>query len=518
MPLLHKKITHTFDRARISLAPKRAAPDAMWDELFRDVQLRHIFPDSITFADMVPARAKRHIMKEYKSKRHDPDFDLSYFVQHHFHGLLGENYVTNPKHTIEQHIEELWDVLERDVPRNVGSLIGLPHPYVVAGGRYIAQFYWDSYFTMLGLAASGRWHMVENMVKNCAYLIRKFGFMPNGNRTYYVTRSQPPMFALMVRLLASNQGSKRTLVRYLPYLLKEYRFWMKGVARLNRRKTAVKRVMRMPDGSVLNRYYDSAAVPRAEGYKEDVAIALQATRPESRVYLDIRAAAESGWDFSSRWLADGRSMSTVHTTDIIPVDLNSLLFVLEETIGDAYEALLQKRLASRFRQAAVRRQTAINTYCWNDKDAFYHDFDFVSGAPTPVQSIAAAWPLFAGIASQEQADGVAHKIHSRFLQRGGVVTSLQQSGQQWDWPNGWPPHQWVTVQGLRHYDHFFLADEIKRRWITMNANLYKKTGKMVEKHNVVDPTRPALNGEYVLQDGFGWTNGILLAFLREEES
>ncbi|HVI68980.1 MAG TPA: alpha,alpha-trehalase TreF [Magnetospirillaceae bacterium] len=516
MPVFHKKITHTLARARISLAPKRAAPDVIWDELFRDVQLRRIFPDSITFADMVPAQTKRHIMKIYTTQRHDSDFDLSYFVKHHFQGLLKEDYVTNPRHSVEEHIEELWDVLRRDVPKNVGSLVGLPYPYVVAGGRYIAQFYWDSYFTMLGLAASGRWDMVENMVKNCAYSIRKFGFVPNGNRTYYLTRSQPPVFALMVRLLATNQGSKRTLVRFLPHLLKEYRFWMRGSGRLNHNKTTFQRVVRMPDGSVLNRYWDTVATPRPEGYKEDVAIALQATRPASRVYLDIRAAAESGWDFSSRWLADGRSLSTIHTTDIIPVDLNSLLFTLEETIADAYDALLQKGVANRFRQAAVRRQTAINTYCWKDSEAFYHDFDFVTGAPTPIQSIAAAWPLFAGIASQEQADGVAHKITTRFLQRGGVVTSLTKSGQQWDWPNGWPPHQWAAIQGLRHYGHLFLADEIKQRWVTMNADLYKATGKLVEKHNVVDTSQPALNGEYALQDGFGWTNGILLALLREE--
>lgn len=511
MPGIHTKITATISRIKPA-----SSPDELWDELFRDVQLRRLFPDSITFADMVPARTRHHIMKIYRRERHDPNFDLSRFVTNHFQGLLGDNYVTNTNHTIEQHIEELWGVLQREIPKSTGSLIGLPHPYVVAGGRYIAQFYWDSYFTMLGLAATGHWDMIENIVKNCAHLIRRFGFVPNGNRTYYVTRSQPPVFALMVRLLAEHQGTKRTLIRYLPYLVSEYNFWMKGRQRLTQRKSAINRVVRLPDGALLNRYYDSAATPRPEGYKEDVAIALEAERPASKVYLDIRAGAESGWDFSARWLADGRHLRTIHTTDIIPVDLNCLLFTLEETIADAYDALLQKRLAKRFREAARQRQEAINTYCWDDKSGLYYDYDFVAGRSTSVQSIAAVWPLFLGLASQEQADGVARHIHTSFLQPGGVVTSLVKSGEQWDWPNGWPPQQWAAIQGLRKYGHLFLADEIKQRWITMNLNLYKKAGKLVEKHNVVDPSLPALNGEYVLQDGFGWTNGVLMALMKEK--
>lgn len=511
---LHKHITAIMP----SGLHRSSIYDSLWDELFRDVQLRRIFPDSITFTDMVPIRTRRKIARLYKAERLDPYFDLSVFIQEHFKTLIAETYATNPRHTIEEHIEELWDVLERHVPKSSGSLIGLPHPYVVAGGRYIAQYYWDSYFTMLGLAASERWNVVEGMVKNCAYTIRKFGFVPNGNRTYYTTRSQPPMFALMVRLLASHVGVKRTLVTFLPQLLKEYRFWMKGASRVNRHKPAVLRVVCMPDGSLLNRYFDTKPAPRPEGYKEDVAVAMQAKRPASRMYLDIRAAAESGWDFSSRWLADGQTMSTIHTTDIVPVDLNSLLFNLEETIADAYDALHQKRLAARFRDVARRRQAAISRYCWHQPDGLYHDYNFVTGTQTPQQTIASVWPLFTGLAHQNEADSVAQMIRSQFLQKGGVVTSLKASGQQWDWPNGWPPHQWAAIQGLRRYGHTALADDIKQRWLAMNRALYRSAHKLVEKHNVVDPTQPALNGEYVLQDGFGWTNGVFLALTREVDT
>lgn len=516
MSELRKKLTTHFYRAQINLAPKKDSPDDLWGELFQDVQLRQIFPDSMTFADMMPDKAKRRILKAYRRERLDPQFDLHKFVVEHFTGLLASQdvYTTNPHHTVEQHIEELWGVLTREVPKNTGSLIGLPYPYIVAGGRYIAQFYWDSYFVMLGLAAGGHWDMVENMVKNCAFLIRKFGFVPNGNRTYYLTRSQPPVFALMVTLLAQHKG-KAALVRYLPYMLAEYRFWMKGSSRLNTRRQADRHVVRMPNGTVLNRYYDNGTTPRPEGYKEDIGLALQAGRAPSRVYLDLRAGAESGWDYSSRWLRDGTTLGSIHTTDMVPPDLNSLMYILERTIAEAYGIFKQQRLARHYRNVAADRRAAINEYCWDAEKQFYCDYDFVAGKTTSVLSGAAAFPLFAGVASQDQADAVAQLLRKKFLQVGGLVATLQESGQQWDWPNGWAPLQWVAIQGLRDYGHVYLADEIKERWMRCNIALYEKQFKLVEKYNVVHTDAPALNGEYVLQDGFGWTNGVLLALLKE---
>lgn len=514
---LRKHLATRLHRARANLKRKKNSPAEVWDELFSDVQLRRVFPDSITFADMLPLQTQREILQAYKAERTHPNFDLPSFVRHHFAPLIGQgDYKTNPRHSLEQHIEELWPVLRREVRYGSGSLLALPNPYVVAGGRYMAQFYWDSYFIMLGLAASGDWDMVESMVKNCAFSIDSFGFVPNANRSYYLSRSQPPMFALMVRLLARHKGAKATLAWYLPQLLTEYSFWMNSAHRLRPNRKAVKHVVRMPDGAVLNRYFDTGSTPRPEGYKEDVITAQQASaRQPEKVYADIRAAAESGWDFSSRWLR-GDDLHTIHTTNIVPVDLNSLLFVLEETISDAYDAQNQKRQAGQFRAAAIARKNAITTYCWDETRGFFYDYDFIAGQHTGVESIAATFPLFAGLATQEQAAGVASFITARFLQPGGVVTTLRPSGQQWDWPNGWPPLQWVAIQGLRHYGHLFLADEIKQRWIAAARAYYKKTGKLVEKYNVVKPGAPPQNGEYALQDGFGWTNGVLLALLRED--
>lgn len=517
MQYARRTIADHLRHARGYISLQKGSPDEVWEELFQDVQLRHIFPDSMTFADMIPATARRKIIKKYRAERQNPDFDLASFVAHNFNGLI-DRHADTPKqhHDIETHIEELWPVLRRENRKTKGSLLGLPRPYLVAGGRFAAQYYWDSYFIMLGLAAGGHWDMVEDMLKNWAYLIRTYGFAPNGSRTYYLTRSQPPVFALMVRLLAQKHG-RQVLVRYLPHLLIEHRFWMKGASRLAPERRAVAHTVRLPDGAVLNRYYDSATTPRPEGYKEDMAIAVASGRTASKVYLDLRAGAESGWDYSSRWLRDDQNLATIHTTDLAPIDLNSLLYILEETIADAYDSYKQKRLARYYHQMAAERAAAINKYCWDEHSGFYFDYDIVADARSNKPTAAALFPLFAGLADQPQADKIASMVYTKFLQPGGVVTTLHESGQQWDWPNGWAPLQWVAIHGLRQYGHDFLAEEIKERWINTNLTVYHRRGKLIEKYNVVTPQQAPQAGEYPLQDGFGWTNGVLLALLREDK-
>ncbi|MGD8373256.1 MAG: alpha,alpha-trehalase TreF [Candidatus Woesebacteria bacterium] len=496
----------------------KASPDELLGELFQDVQLRRIYPDGMTFVDLVPANKLRKVLRAYELQRQSPEFNLHEFVQKYFKQYLSQahDYKTNPDHTIKQHINELWNVLTRENYTGKGSLVALPHPYIVPGGRFSAQWYWDTYFTMLGLAASGRWDLIEGMVKNFAFLIRKFGYIPSGNRTYYVGRSQPPFFSHMVCLLAEKEG-KSTLVKYLPYMLVEQRFWMKGYKQLHALAPAYRRVVRMPDGSVLNRYYDNKRTPRPESYKEDVDTALKAPeRIASQVYLDLRAAAESGWDFSSRWLKDANDLSSIHTTDIIPVDLNCLMVQLEQAIASTYKMLKQPLLVRRFKQKAEARIAAINKYCWSPEKGFYFDYDFVAKTQTPHYSLVAAFPLYAKIATQKQADSVAKVLKEKFLKDGGLVTTPTNSGQQWDSPNGWSALQWVAIVGLRNYGHNDLAEEIKKRWIATNEAIYKTEGKLVEKYNVEHVGHVAGGGEYLLQDGFGMTNGVLMALLCED--
>jgi alpha,alpha-trehalase len=503
---------------RAELEMRHKSPDEMLGELLQDVQFRQLYPDALEFVDMVPIRQLNHILKDYKKHRHDPGFNLEEFIRTHFIAPpQAESYKTNPNHTIEEHINELWTMMQREEHHSKSSLIGLPHPYIVAGGRFRSMYYWDSYFIMLGLAVAGKWDMVEDMAKNFAFLLRKYGHIPNGNRSYFVGRSQPPFFALMVRLLASHKGD-RTLVFYLPYLLLEHHFWIKNSSKLSQTRSGISRVVRMPDGEILNRYFDNKSTPRPEGYREDVSTVLAAgERLPSKIHLDLRAAAESGWDFSSRWCKDPNTLSSIHTTDLAPVDLNCLLLMLEGTIAEAYKLLRSNRTAARYTALAGTRAAAINKYCWDERREFYYDYDIAAKERTILPTLAATYPLYAGIATQAQARAVADELHRMFLKEGGLVTTPVNSGQQWDAPNGWAPLQWIAIKGLRRYGHNALANEIKRRWIAINEHVFKMQGKLVEKYNVLDPTKPAGGGEYPLQDGFGWTNGVLLALLHEEE-
>jgi len=500
----------------------KSSPDEAFGDLFLTVQMRQVYEDGKTFSDLVPKRRVRQIKKEYLLAKDDPDFDLREFIGRHFHEFDYDrpDYHSNPDHTPREHIRELWTVLERRNRRDRGSLIAIPYPYIVPGGRFIEQYYWDSYFTMLGLAADNQWDMVAYMVKNCAYMIRKFGFIPNGNRTYFLSRSHPPFFSHMVRLLARHQNRTLTLLEYLPYMLAEYRFWMKGrltLAKLDE-TASMRRVVRMPDGSMLGRYYDNKSTPRPEMLRDDIKIAGKTPNDQlNKMYLNLRAAAESGWDFSSRWFKDPQELSTIHTTDIIPVDLNCLLYHLESTIADTYQRMYQPLLAKKFLRYAEQRKAAIQKYLWNESEQFFMDYDFRMQQSTPALTLAGIFPLYVKIATPGQAQAVAAKIERDFLKKGGLVTTLTENGQQWDSPNGWAPLQWVAIQGLREYGFHELADKIKKAWVTTCLNVYKTDTKMVEKYNVVDPDEKGGGGEYVLQDGFGWTNGVLAALLAEDD-
>ncbi|HYE54934.1 MAG TPA: trehalase family glycosidase, partial [Chitinophagaceae bacterium] len=361
---------------------------------------------------------------------------------------------------------------------------------------------WDSYFTMLGLRESGQEDMIESMIKNFAYLINQYGFIPNGNRSYYLSRSQPPYFALMVELLAQKKGAVAYAL-YLDALQGEYNYWMDKTA-------PTKHAVTMPDGSTLNRYYDQLDIPRQESFLQDEEVAAQSTQSKPVIYRHLRSGAESGWDFSSRWFKDGKNITTIQTTNMVPVDLNCLLYQLELTLAKAYKERGNLVRQKYFEQVADKRKKAILKYCWSAARGYFMDYDLTAKKAGTQMTIAGATPLFFKIATPAQAKSVANVVKTKFLQPGGVVTTLNKTGQQWDAPNGWAPLQWITISGLRNYDQNELAQTIAHRWIRLNVNVYDRTGKLMEKYNVIDTRLEAGGGEYPSQDGFGWTNGVLL--------
>lgn len=267
------------------------------------------------------------------------------------------------------------------------------------------------------------------------------------------------------------------------------------------------------DGSLLNRYWDDVAAPRQESYLEDVETAQRSKRNVTQMYRHLKAGAESGWDFSSRWFGDAKHLTTIQTTAYLPVDLNCLLYSLEMNISKGKMIKKDESSANEFRKKASLRKTAILKHCWNRNLNFFTDYNLVTGRADTVLTPAGLYPLFVQLATPDQAIRVAAKTKMYLLKNGGIITSNNNTGQQWDAPNGWAPLQWITIKGLDNYGQKDLCREIAHRWIALNEKVFKATGKMMEKYNVLDTGLEAGGGEYPSQDGFGWTNGVYLKLI-----
>ena len=514
-----------------------ATPDKIYGQLFKDVQLQKILPDGKTFVDCIPKRKVTDIMYDYGMMK-GPNMNLKKFVEDNFNLPITPqlNYIQK-ENSAAMHIKNLWGVLKREADvsplwegkeGNGGSLLALPYPYIVPGGRFREIYYWDSYFTMLGLRASDETAMIENMVKNFDYLIEAFGHIPNGNRTYYLSRSQPPFFCMMVEMLAGIKGNS-IYKKYLPSMQKEYAYWMEGADSIKEGE-ACKRVVKFSNAALLNRYWDESTEPRPESYKEDYeiaeAVALQlamrikiASPEKLKQLLDeskastcrhLRAAACSGWDFSSRWFADPQNINSIETTSIIPVDLNCLLYSMEIIIARGLKLMGRPKGSQAFSQKAAKRKAAIIKYCWNNDKGFFFDYNITMLQQSEIITAAGIFPLFVKIATPAQAAAVAKTVELTLLKVGGIVTTTNNTGQQWDAPNGWAPLQWTSVMAFKNYNNNQLAKTIAQRWLALVEKVYANTGRLMEKYNVEDLSKEAGGGEYPAQDGFGWTNGVYL--------
>jgi len=495
--------------------PPPQPPQVLFQDLFTAVQSARIYPDQKTFADAVPESAPGEILAAYRSVRPGSPTALARFVAAHFTLPIPLPAEAAPAAgaSLAAHIDQLWRQLTRRTPTAPAwsSLLTLPAPYVVPGGRFREIYYWDSYFTMLGLASSGRPDLVSDMVRDFAYLIDEYGHVPNGTRTYYLSRSQPPFFFEMLTL-PGDAGTPAEFAHYLPQLRREYAFWMEGAQTLHPGE-AHRRAVALPDGAILNRYWDDRDTPRDEAYAQDHELAQASGRSPAQLYRDIRAAAESGWDFSSRWFADGRQLRTIDTTEILPIDLNSLLFGLENAIRAGCEQRAERACAGQFARRAAVRRAAIDRYLWDESAGAYLDYRWTRSARVPRLSAATLYPLFVGASSEQQARRVARAVSRELLKPGGVIATPVETGEQWDAPNGWAPLEWIAVQGLEHYGERQLAETIACRWLLLVRHGYERSGKLVEKYDVIDRDLAGRGGEYPLQDGFGWTNGVTRALI-----
>jgi alpha,alpha-trehalase len=232
------------------------------------------------------------------------------------------------------------------------------------------------------------------------------------------------------------------------------------------------------------------------------------------VYRHLRAAAESGWDFSSRWFEDGKSLATIHTTDIVPIDLNSLLYRLERTIAKACESTARTECTREMSASADARKRAMVRYLWSDTSGAFTDYDWRARARIERVSAATVYPLYFEVAEASHAQTIARTVREQLLEPHGLAATTVETGEQWDAPNGWAPLQWLAIEGFRRYGERSLASTIAQRWVGKNLEVFRATGKLVEKYNV-SATGAGGGGEYPLQDGFGWTNGVLRRLLAD---
>ena len=502
--------------ARAALVP----PLQHYGDMFVDVQMQPLFADGKTFADARPRRLSPPALRTlYAAQKSQPGFSLAGFVTEHFEidnpaaptAPTAQTGHHRPRRPLHEHIRRLWPLLLRAAPANGppgGSLLPLPQAYVVPGGRFRECYYWDSYFTLLGLVQDGRRDLAQAMLDNTAHQIDTLGHAPNGNRSYLASRSQPPFFHLMVKRV-SRLPAAAAWAQYLPQLQQEHAYWMAGEATLAAGQAAL-HLVRLPDGSLLNRYADAAEGPREESYREDVLTAAATQRPAEEVWRDLRAAAESGWDFSSRWCAQPLDLSSIQTTQLLPVDLNSLLWSLERAIHQGCLHSGDSAGAQVFALRARQRRAAVRHWLWHDGLGHPVDCHWAEQQRAQVLTGAALLPLYVGLASAEQAHRTAQAVQAQLLRLHGLQATNTVSGQQWDAPNGWAPLQWLAVMGLRRYRHHALAQTIATRWLAMVERVYQHTGRLLEKYDVC-ADRSGGGGEYPTQDGFGWTNGVVLA-------
>lgn len=394
--------------------------------------------------------------------------------------------IRRKKHTVEEesveraleYIKGQWQNLEAYTPKDSGTLIGLPHRYIVPSSdsknfTFKEQYYWDSYFTALGYTGDDHKELSEGMLENLLVLFKRFGVIPNASRMYFTSRSQPPILTSYIFYIYDHyHKSKEWLAERMKQAEDEYQHvWM----------SSVHPHWRNIDG--LNRYYDINA-------------------------LHDLAEAESGWDMTPRFERK--------CLDYLPIDLNSLLYKYEMDFARASKILGDKAAHAEWEKRALERKERVDKLMWSSVRKFYFDYNFVKKERGGTWSLAAFYPMWAGMASKEQAAALVKNL-AKFMQKGGLSTTTRplidmtifgSLKTQWAFPNGWAPLHYIVIEGLERYGYKKEARMIAEKWLATNAHWYEKHGEFVEMYNVVNVEKKAIEGVYPSQTGFGWTNAI----------
>jgi len=502
--------------------------------LLANVQASRLFADCKHFVDMPlknDAETTLAAWKELEMEGPITQERLLAFVSEHFEqpgGELEDHHPTdfNTDYSFDSITDETyrlfakalhkkWPTLCRRVTDKVQSspnnysLLSLPNCFIVPGGRFRELYYWDSFWTIRGLLQSGMHQTARGMIENMGHLIDLYGFIPNGNRVYYLNRSQPPLLTWCVQAYYNVTKDLEFVARAMNWLEKEMQYFLTN------------KLIHQPGWkSHLFRFTVQANGPRPESYREDLESAehIDDLMEKYRLWGDIAAAAESGRDFSARWFGSEGTMSSTRTSQIIPVELNAIICSNLRIFSEFYALLGQPEAAQRAHEQFILMREAIHQVFWNEEHGCWFDYDLSRNAQIQLFFDTNLFPLFAGCAHE----GLDGKRVVDYLQlagvlnyAGGIPTSLNNSGQQWDFPSGWAPTNWIIIQGLRAAGQGEIARVLAEKWIRKNYAVWSHTGSMFEKYNVASECRNSVGsgGEYEVQEGFAWTNAVILDLL-----
>lgn len=386
-----------------------------------------------------------------------------------------------------EYIADYWKQVERFHPKDDESLLGLPKPYLVpsyaekTGFDYNELYYWDSYFMVQGLLDAEHRALVEGILEDLMALFERFKVIPNASRTYLTGRSQPPFLTTFIfDVYQAYDPGKEWLKQAIELAKQEYATVWLGIKKPNERQVY----------KGLSRYYDIN-------------------------YLHDLAEAESGWDMTPRF--------SRRALNYLPVDLNSLLYKYEKDFARAARILDDTREAARWDDAANVRKTTMNKLMWDKTRGLYYDYNYVKEKRGNVSSLAAYFPMWAGMVDGRQA-AVMVKALRRFENKGGLATTdslpvgqfvLGSMPTQWAYPNGWAPLHYIVIRALERYGYHQDARRIAMKWLKTNLNWFNEHHLFLEKYNVVAPDKPPVKGVYPSQEGFGWTNAVFERLCRD---
>ncbi|EZA62647.1 hypothetical protein DMN91_007675 [Ooceraea biroi] len=514
--------------------------------LLKTVQLSGIFNDSKTFVDLYQLHDPDVTIDNFNAlmnaTNNAPNRDqVAAFVAQNFaeqdelENATLPDWTENPKilksigdptyREWAKNLNLIWKELARRLNHDVvvdiqrHSLIYVNNTFIIPGGRFREFYYWDSYWIIEGLLLCDMHDTVKGMIENFLSMVDRFGFVPNGGRIYYLSRSQPPLLIPMVAKYYEFTGDRKFLRENIALLEAEFEYWQNEMT-VN--------VIKNDKTYKLAHYVVNSPNPRPESYKEDYRLAQQL--PEEKrgaVYDDLKAAAESGWDFSYRWCIRSNetaqlSLLNVSTSDIIPVDLNAILQRNAKLLAYFHSILYNPLKVLRYTRIAQNYQAAINDVLWNENEGVWLDYDTRNKRHRDTFYVSNLTPLYTMSYNRSRRETYAQKAISYLKKNkidafyGGTPTSMNYTGEQWDFPNAWPPLQSFLIQGLYQTQvkkAMDLAEDFAIRWLRSNYLGYKESGNMFEKYNAIIPGDGGGGGEYLVQTGFGWTNGVVFEFL-----